>query len=74
MYFREGRIIHSEPLKVVDCKKSSGRLHLKSVSTSDVLQVHPSVKAVKAIGSDDLDIGSLYDCCSRSLLISHCFV
>lgn len=45
-------------------KKFFGWLHFKSVKASDVLQVHPSVNAVRTIGSDDLDIGSLYDCCS----------
>lgn len=62
-----GRIIHPEPFYVVGCKKFFGRLHFKSVRASDVLQVQPSVNAVKAIGSDDLDIGSFHDCCSSVL-------
>lgn len=63
-----GRIIHPEPVCVVDCEKFFGRLHFKSVRASDVLQVQPSVNAVKAVGSDDLDIGSFHDCCSSFLL------
>lgn len=63
-----GRIIHPEFLYVVGCKKFSGWLHFKSVRDSDALQVQPSVNAIKTIGSDDLDIGCLHDCCSSFLL------
>lgn len=66
--FPLGRLIHPEPFYVVDYKKLSGWLYFRSVRASDVLQMQPSVNAVKAVGSDDLDIGCLHDCCSSFLL------